>query len=137
MWAEREIVKQFISAITLVVPDYQSGIDFYVGKMGFDLIEDTPMPEGKRWVLIAPSGSAQTRLLLAQASHGDQKSAIGNQSGGRVFLFLNTDDFERDYTQMKTRGVEFLETPRKEPHGTVVVFSDPFGNKWDLIQPEV
>lgn len=126
---------QFISAISLIVPDYDSAIDFYVRKLGFDLIEDTPMPEGKRWVVIAPPGARETRLLLAKAANPEQTAHIGNQTGGRVFLFLNTDDFDRDFAKMQTRGVEFLETPRQEPYGKVVVFTDPFGNKWDLIEP--
>jgi catechol 2,3-dioxygenase-like lactoylglutathione lyase family enzyme len=127
---------QFISAISLVVPDYDSAIGFYVEKLGFTLIEDTPMPHGKRWVLVAPPGAAETRLLLARAANAEQTAAIGNQTGGRVFLFLNTDDFDGDYATMKTRGVEFLEAPRDEPYGKVVVFTDPFGNKWDLIEPK-
>lgn len=125
---------QHISAIALIVPDYNEAIRFYVDALGFDLVEDTPMPDGKRWVLVAPPGSAETRLLLAQAASPEQAQAIGNQTGGRVFLFLNTDDFSRDHAAMRSRGVRFLEAPRHEAYGTVTVFQDPFGNKWDLIQ---
>ncbi|PIB24297.1 extradiol dioxygenase [Amylibacter kogurei] len=127
-------MKQFISAISVVVPDYDAGIAFYVGQMGFDLIEDTDMGAGKRWVLVAPKGAVETRILLAKAVGDEQVAAIGNQTGGRVFLFLHTDDFERDYAAMSAKGVAFLETPRNEPYGKVAVFSDPFGNKWDLLQ---
>ncbi|MCL4125456.1 UNVERIFIED_CONTAM: hypothetical protein GTU68_016788 [Idotea baltica] len=127
-------MKQFISAISVVVPDYDAGIAFYVDQMGFDLIEDTDMGAGKRWVLVAPKGAVETRILLAKAVGDAQIAAIGNQTGGRVFLFLHTDDFDRDHAQMRAKGVEFLETPRNEPYGKVAVFSDPFGNKWDLLQ---
>ncbi|HEV8390778.1 MAG TPA: VOC family protein [Dongiaceae bacterium] len=126
---------QHLAAIALVVSDYDEAIDFYVGTLGFDLIEDTPMSATKRWVLIAPSGSKETRLLLAKADGPEQKTRIGNQTGGRVFLFLHTDDFQRDYEAMRARGVRFLEQPRREAYGTVAVFADPYGNKWDLIQP--
>ncbi len=124
---------QHISAFALVVPDYDAGIAFYVGKLGFDLIEDTKQSETKRWVLIAPKG-AQTRILLAKADGADQLAAIGNQTGGRVGFFLNTDDFASDYERMKTAGVEFEEEPRHESYGSVAVFRDPFGNRWDLLQ---
>jgi catechol 2,3-dioxygenase-like lactoylglutathione lyase family enzyme len=126
---------QHLAAISLVVPDYDDAIAFYVGKLGFALIEDTRLSETKRWVLVAPPGATETRLLLAKADNPEQKTRIGNQTGGRVFLFLNTDDFERDYAAMRERGVRFLEAPRREPYGTVAVFVDPYGNKWDLIQP--
>jgi catechol 2,3-dioxygenase-like lactoylglutathione lyase family enzyme len=128
-------MKQFISAVSLLVPDYDEGLEFYVNVLGCQLIEDTELEPGKRWVLVAPPGSAETRLLLAKADGPEQQAAIGNQAGGRVFLFLTTDDFDRDYAAMSERGVLFLETPRNEPYGTVAVFQDPFGNKWDLIQP--
>ena len=124
---------QFISLMALVVPDYDSGIDFYTKILGFTLLEDTDRGGGKRWVRVAPEG-AQTALLLAKAVTDVQTATIGNQTGGRVFLFLETDDFERDYALYKKNGVTFLESPRKEEYGTVVVMQDPFGNKWDLIQ---
>ena len=124
---------QHISAFALVVPDYDAAIAFYVGTLGFDLIEDTQQSETKRWVLIAPNG-AETRILLAKADGDTQTAAIGNQTGGRVGFFLNTDDFEADYQRMRTAGVHFEEEPRQEPYGTVAVFNDPFGNRWDLLQ---
>jgi len=127
-------MKQIIGAITLVVPDYDAAISFYVEKLGFDLVEDTKLSANKRWVLVAPKGSTETRLLLALADGDQQIAAIGNQTGGRVCLFLNTDDFDRDHQAMKSKGVTFLETPRVEPYGKVAVFEDPFGNKWDLIE---
>lgn len=126
---------QHLAAITLVVADYDEAIDFYVGKLGFDLVEDTPLGDGKRWVLVAPPGSRETRLLLAKADGAGQAARIGDQAGGRVFLFLQTDDFQRDYSAMRARGVRFLEQPRTEAYGTVAVFADLYGNKWDLIQP--
>lgn len=124
-----------ISAVTLVVPDYQAGLDFYVGCLGFALIEDTDLGGGKRWVLVAPSATG-ARLLLAKADGPAQSAAIGNQTGGRVGFFLTTDDFERDFAAFSKKGVRFLETPRHEAYGSVAVFEDPFGNKWDLIQPK-
>ncbi|MCX2725150.1 VOC family protein [Roseibium salinum] len=127
-------MKQFIGALTLVVPDYDEAIAFYVTKLGFELIEDTRLSDTKRWVLVAPRGSTETRLLLAKADGEAQHAAIGNQTGGRVFLFLNTDDFDRDHAAMLAAGVPFLEAPRLEPYGKVAVFRDPFGNKWDLIE---
>ncbi len=127
-------MKQVIGAVTLVVPDYDRAIAFYTQKLGFDLIGDTPLSDTKRWVLVAPKGSTETRLLLARADGPDQQPAIGHQAGGRVFLFLNTDDFDRDYQAMQDAGVTFLEPPRTEPYGKVAVFQDPFGNKWDLIE---
>lgn len=127
-------MKQIIGAVTLVVPDYDAAISFYVEKLGFDLVEDTKLSANKRWVLVAPKGSTETRLLLALADGDQQIAAIGNQTGGRVCLFLNTDDFDRDHQAMKSKGVMFLETPRVEPYGKVAVFEDPFGNKWDLIE---
>ncbi|MEZ5832500.1 MAG: VOC family protein [Dongiaceae bacterium] len=125
---------QHLGAIALVVPDYDDAIQFYVGKLGFDLVEDTKLSDTKRWVLVAPPGSRETRLLLAKADNPEQKTRIGNQTGGRVFLFLHTDDFERDHTILREKGVRFLEPPRRERYGTVAVFVDPYGNKWDLIQ---
>ena len=124
---------QHISAVALVVPDYDAGLRFYVDTLGFDLIEDTQLSEAKRWVLIAPKG-AQTRLLLAKADGAAQDAAIGNQTGGRVGFFLNTDDFQGDYDRMLAAGVTFEEAPRHETYGSVAVFRDPFGNRWDLLQ---
>jgi catechol 2,3-dioxygenase-like lactoylglutathione lyase family enzyme len=126
---------QHLSAIALVVRDYDEAIAFYAGTLGFTLIEDTKLSDSKRWVLVAPPGSKETRLLLAKADGPEQKTRIGNQTGGRLFLFLHTDDFERDHAAMRDRGVRFLEPPRHESYGTVAVFADPYGNKWDLIQP--
>lgn len=125
---------QFISAISLIVPDYDQAIGFYVGLMGFDLIEDTELSEDKRWVLVAPPGSTETRLLLAKASNEAQEEVIGEQAGGRVFLFLETYDFDGDLALMVRAGVDIIEEPRVESYGKVVVFRDPFGNKWDLIE---
>ncbi|MEL7526572.1 MAG: VOC family protein [Pseudomonadota bacterium] len=127
-------MQQTIGAIALLVPDYDDAIAFYVDTLGFDLIEDTRLSETRRWVLVAPKGSSETRLLLAQADDEDQANAIGNQTGGRVFLFLHTDDFDRDHRRMLANSVEFLESPREEVYGKVAVFRDPFGNKWDLIE---
>jgi len=125
---------QFISAVTLVVPEYDAGIAFYAGLLGFALIADIDMGDGKRWVLVAPPGSRECRLLLARAADAAQTAVIGHQTGGRVFLFLNTSDFDADHARMLAAGVDFLEAPRREPYGTVAVFRDPFGNKWDLLQ---
>ena len=124
---------QRITALSLLVPDYEAGIAFYVGKLGFDLLEDTDMGGGKRWVRVRPKGGG-VELLLARAVTDEQRAAIGNQSGGRVFLFLETDDFDRDHAAYVAAGVTFLEALRSEPYGEVVVMQDPFGNKWDLIQ---
>ncbi len=121
-----------LSQFSYLVPDYDAGIAFFVGQLGFDLLEDTDMGGGKRWVRVAPKG-AETAFLLAKAV-GDQIAAIGNQGGGRVWLFLETDDFARDHAAMSAKCVQFEETPRIEPYGTVAVFRDPFGNRWDLIQ---
>ncbi len=125
---------QTIASITLLVPDYDAGIAFYVGRLGFDLLEDTRLSETKRWVRVAPKGT-KTALLLAKADGETQVAAIGQQTGGRVSFFLHADDFARDYAAMKAAGVTFLEDPRHEAYGSVVVFQDPFGNKWDLIDP--
>ncbi len=124
---------QFLSAVSLVVPEYDLAIDFYVGTLGWDLLEDLPQGN-KRWVTVAPPGG-QCRLVLARADNPDQHGAIGKQAGGRVGFFLTTDDFARDHAAMLTAGVTFRETPRKEPYGTVAVWEDPFGNAWDLIEP--
>lgn len=123
----------FVSLVTLVVPDYDAAIEFYVGRLGFALLEDTDLADGKRWVRVAPKG-AETALLLARAATPEQRAAIGNQAGGRVGFFMQTDDFARDFTAFSENDVIFLEAPRHEPYGIVAVFTDPFGNKWDLIQ---
>jgi catechol 2,3-dioxygenase-like lactoylglutathione lyase family enzyme len=122
-----------LQAVTLVVPDYDQGIAFFVGKLGFDLIEDTPRGEGKRWVLVAPPGG-ETRLLLAEGKGERQRAVVGNQTGGRVGFFLETDDFARDHAAFVQRGVTFMEAPRREDYGIVAVFRDDFGNLWDLVQ---
>jgi catechol 2,3-dioxygenase-like lactoylglutathione lyase family enzyme len=127
-------MSRFINAVTLVVKDYDEAIDFYTNKLDFELIEDTRLTDEKRWVLIAPRGAKETRLLLAKAANAEQSKSIGNQTGGRVFLFLQTDDFWNEYQSMKEKGVVFCETPREESYGTVVVFQDLCGNKWDLLQ---
>ncbi|WP_075290990.1 VOC family protein [Pararhizobium arenae] len=128
-------MKQMIARIALVVPDYDEGIAFYCGKLGFELLEDVDMGDGKRWVVLRPKGATETALLLAKADGERQQAAIGNQTGGRVGFFLFTDDFARDYEAMLAAGVTFLEQPRHEVYGSVVVFTDPFGNTWDLLQP--
>ena len=124
---------QFIAAISLIVPDYDAAIQFYVEKLDFSLLEDTELGEGKRWVRVAPMNS-QTSLLLAKGVGARQIQAIGNQTGGRVGFFLQTDNFDRDFALYSQRGVSFLQAPRDEIYGKVVVFADPFGNKWDLIE---
>ena len=122
-----------ISALTLVVPDYDAALAFYVGALGFELLADMDQGGGKRWVTVAPKGG-QCALLLARAVDAPQRAAIGNQTGGRVFLFLHSDDFAADHARMQAAGIAFLEVPRVEPYGTVAVFRDPFGNRWDLLQ---
>ena len=122
-----------LGAISLVVRDYDEALAFYVGKLGFTLVEDRPLSETKRWVLVAPPGSHETRLLLAKAATPEQAARIGDQTGGRVFLFLHTDDFKRGYERFLAAGVRFCETPRHEPYGTVAVFEDLYGNRWDLL----
>ncbi len=124
-----------IALVTLVVPDYDRAIAFYCGALRFDLVEDTQLPDGKRWVVVRPNGGAGSGLLLAQASGERQEAAIGNQAGGRVGFFLHTDDFERDFASFVAAGVRFLEQPRTEAYGKVAVFEDVFGNTWDLLQP--
>lgn len=123
-----------IANITLVVPDYDVAIAFYCGVLGFELPEDTDLGDGKRWVRVAPAGG-ETALLLAKAKGEVQQAAIGNQTGGRVGFFLHTDDFSREYEALKSAGCEFAGAMREEPYGKVVVFKDPFGNPWDLIEP--
>ena len=128
-------MKQTLASVALVVRDYDEAIAFFTGTLRFTLVEDTPQANGKRWVVVAPPGRDGATLLLAKAADPEQESRIGNQTGGRVFLFLHTDDFQRDYEYMKAHGVRFMEEPRHEPFGTVVVFLDLYGNKWDMIQP--
>lgn len=128
-------MKQSIAHIALVVRDYDEALDFYVGTLGFRLVEDTYQPEqDKRWVVVAPPGSSGTSLLLARASSPEQEAFIGNQAGGRVFLFLQTDDFWRDYNRMVGAGVVFVRPPLDAPYGTVAVFEDLYGTRWDLIE---
>ena len=127
-------VVQSIAAVTLVVADYDEALAFFAGKLGFEVVEDTPLPGDKRWLLVRPPGSG-TALLLARAASPPQASRVGDQAGGRVFLFLRTDDFWRDYHDMRSRGVRFAEEPREEAYGTVAVFLDLYGNRWDLVQP--
>ncbi len=133
-------MKQFLALTSVVVHDYDEAIRFYVDVLGFDLIEDSHLEEqvetqDKRWVVVAPAGSIGARLLLARAVGEEQRSRIGNQTGGRVFLFLYTDDFWRDYQAYRKKGVEFVREPKTESYGTVAVFRDLYGNLWDLVQP--
>jgi catechol 2,3-dioxygenase-like lactoylglutathione lyase family enzyme len=128
------MMKQDIGYVAVVVRDYDEAIAFYTNVLRFHLVEDTPLGAGKRWVLVAPPNSKGTRLLLARAATSEQESRIGNQTGGRVFLFLHTDDFWRDYRDMKSRGVTFRRDPKEESYGTVAVFEDLYGNQWDLLQ---
>jgi catechol 2,3-dioxygenase-like lactoylglutathione lyase family enzyme len=131
-------MNQQIGQIALVVRDYDEAIRFYVDTLGFELIEDTYIPgQDKRWVLIAPRGKHSTRLLLARAVTPEQSSRIGNQTGGRVFLFLHTNDFWRDYQTYQAKGVVFVREPRQETYGTVAVFKDLYGNLWDLVEPKL
>jgi catechol 2,3-dioxygenase-like lactoylglutathione lyase family enzyme len=125
---------QTVGHIALVVRNYEEAIAFYTHVLGFKLIEDTDLGGGKRWVLVAPPGSHGTSLLLAQAATLEQSSRVGNQTGGRVFLFLHTDDFWRDYRMLQSRNVSFVREPKEEDYGTVAVFADLYGNLWDLIQ---
>jgi catechol 2,3-dioxygenase-like lactoylglutathione lyase family enzyme len=128
-------MRQAIGAVTLLVRDYDEAISFYREKVGFSVVEDTDLGGGKRWVLLAPPGSNEARLLLARARTGEELSAVGRQAGGRVFLFLHTDNFERDHREMRRLGVKFREEPRQEAYGTVAVFEDLYGNAWDLLMP--
>ncbi|MBU1311730.1 MAG: VOC family protein [Gammaproteobacteria bacterium] len=132
--AEQQPVQQKIGNIALLVADYDDAIAFYTTKLQFTLVADTDLGGGKRWVEIAPPNSNGSHLLLAKASNAQQQAAVGNQSGGRVFLFLHTNDFWRDYHAMQAKGVKFNEQPREESYATVAVFEDLYGNKWDLLQ---
>ena len=129
-------MKQSLMHVALIVRDYDEAIEFYTKKLHFTVVEDTYQPEQeKRWVLVAPPGSSETTLLLARASKIEQESCIGNQTGGRVFLFLQTDDFWRDYHEMISVGIHFVRNPKHAPYGIVAVFEDLYGNLWDLIEP--
>ena len=128
-------MKQSIAHIALVVKDYDEAITFYTQILDFDIIENTRLDEDKRWVLVAPKGAKECSLLLAKAANEVQLQSVGNQSGGRVFLFLFTDDFWRDYEKLKSRNVHFVRPPKEESYGTVAVFEDLYGNLWDLLQP--
>ena len=131
-------MSQTLAHVALVVRDYDEAIAYFTEKLSFQVVEDSPSKDrlghDKRWVLVAPPGAQGTSLLLARASNDEEASRIGNQTGGRVFLFLHTDDFLRDYRAMTARGVKFVREPREEPYGTVAVFEDLYGNKWDLLQ---
>ncbi len=131
-----DLVNQKIGCVAVVVRDYDEAIAFYTQVMGFDLIEDTVLDGGKRWVLVAPRASAGTALLLARAATPEQQGRIGNQTGGRVFLFLHTDNFWRDYHALRSCGTLFEGEPRQEPYGTVAAFVDLYGNRWDLVEPK-
>jgi catechol 2,3-dioxygenase-like lactoylglutathione lyase family enzyme len=130
-------MQQFLSQIALVVKDYDEAIDFYVNKLGFELVEDTVLSPEKRWVKVKPANAPShgCHLLLAKASTAEQAKSIGNQTGGRVFLFLHTDDFDRDFDRLVKHGIKIVRPPQVEPYGKVLVFSDLYGNLWDLIQP--
>ncbi|MFJ8695507.1 VOC family protein [Streptomyces roseolilacinus] len=124
-----------LGLVTVVVRDYDEAIAHYTRALGFELREDTPQGDGKRWVVVAPPGARETALLLARAATPRERERVGDQTGGRVGLFLHTDDFDRDHDRMRAAGVTFEEAPRREPYGTVAVFRDLYGNRWDLIQP--
>lgn len=124
-----------IALVALLVHDYDEAIAFYVSGLGFTLVEDTTLEDGKRWVVVAPSGAGGTSLLLARAATPEQRQRVGDQTGGRVFLFLHTDDFASEHARMEAAGVHFVEPPRQESYGTVAVFEDLYGNRCDLIQP--
>jgi catechol 2,3-dioxygenase-like lactoylglutathione lyase family enzyme len=128
-------VTSSVATVSVLVRDYDAARDWYVGKLGFALVEDSDLGGGKRWLVVAPPGGTGARLLLARAVKPEEVAQVGNQAGGRVFLFLVTDDFARDHAAMTARGVRFLEEPRHETYGSVAVFEDICGNKWDLIQP--
>ena len=125
-----------IAHVTFVVREYDEAIAFFTRQLDFELVADTDVGGGKRWVLVAPRGGDGAQLLLAKATTPDESARIGNQTGGRVFLFLHTDNFARDYERMRARGVRFMEEPRHEAYGTVAVFEDLYGNTWDLLEPK-
>ena len=125
-----------IAQLTLLVKNYDEAIDFYVHKLNFVLVEDIEIDQDKRWVLVAPNAENSCCLLLAEVSNETQKRAIGNQSGGRVFLFLHTDNFKREYENLIEKGIKIVREPKEEPYGTVAVFEDLYGNLWDLIEPK-
>jgi catechol 2,3-dioxygenase-like lactoylglutathione lyase family enzyme len=132
----KKIMNQRLVQVSLLVSDYDEAIHYYTETLGFELVEDTPMSETKRWVVVKPKGEGTTTLLLAKAVGEEQKKAVGNQTGGRVFLFLHTDDFWRDHSALLARGVQFLRGPFEEAYGRVAVFKDLYGNLWDLIEPK-
>jgi catechol 2,3-dioxygenase-like lactoylglutathione lyase family enzyme len=135
--SKERLMKQAIGQVALVVREYDEALDFYVGTLGFTLVEDAYIPaQDKRWVVVAPPGASESRLLLARASGEEQATRIGNQTGGRVFLFLYTDDFWRDFHAYKAKGVVFVREPKEESYGMVAVFQDLYGNLWDLLQPK-
>lgn len=129
-------MNQRLVHLALVVDDYDDAIRFYTEKLHFELLEDTPLSETKRWVRVAPRGNGSCALLLAKADGDEQRSRVGNQTGGRVFLFLHTDDFWRDYRTYTANGIRFVRSPAEEAYGTVAVFEDLYGNLWDLIEPK-
>jgi catechol 2,3-dioxygenase-like lactoylglutathione lyase family enzyme len=132
------MMKQSLGLVSVVVRDYDEALSFYVETLGFLLVEDSFVPEqNKRWVVVSPPGATESRLLLARASDPQQVERIGHQTGGRVFLFLYTDDFERDYARYRAKGVSFVRPPKVEPYGKVAVFEDLYGNLWDLLQPSL
>jgi Lactoylglutathione lyase and related lyases len=135
MPVQHPAMSQAIATIALVVADYDEAIAFYRDRVGFLVVQDTALGQGKRWVLLAPPGGSGARLLLARADGPEQEAVIGRQAGGRVMLFLETDDFAADHQRLLEAGITFLEAPRHEPYGSVAVFIDLYGNKWDLIQP--
>ena len=128
-------MRQHLGLVALLVRDYDEALAFFVDKLAFNLVEDSDLGAGKRWVVVAPPGARESRLLLARAADAGQAAQIGLQGGGRVFLFLYSDDFWRDYHRLRDRGVRFCEVPREESYGTVAVFEDLYGNRWDLLQP--
>lgn len=129
-------MKQHIAHIALIVADYDEAIEFYTKKLGFRLVENTTLSDTKRWVLVAPQGASETCILLAKATDSEQQSRVGNQTGGRVFLFLYTDNFARDYQNLLNNGVTIVRSPVEESYGTVAVFADLYGNMWDLLEPK-
>jgi len=129
-------MRQVIGAVSLLVKDYGEAVEFYTGALGFEVVEDKAQGGGRRWIVLRPRGSRGTCVLLARAKNKREARAVGRQAGGRVFLFLHTDDFGRDYRRMRRRGVRFIGDPRREAYGTVAVFEDLYGNRWDLLMPK-